>query len=168
MKKDYPKIFEPLTIKRMTLKNRVVMTPMGTNYAEPDGELSMLHLNYYDLRAKGGVGLINVENANVDFPLGSNGTSQIRIDHDSFLPRFYKLTELIHQQGGCACIQINHAGASAQSFPRPISLPKTAVKFRVLWRRKRFTKLLKNTDRPQNALRLPDLTPWKFTVDTPI
>ena len=115
MKKDYPKIFEPLTIKRMTLKNRVVMTPMGTNYAEPDGELSMLHLNYYDLRAKGGVGLINVENANVDFPLGSNGTSQIRIDHDSFLPRFYKLTELIHQQGGCACIQINHAGASAQS-----------------------------------------------------
>ena len=115
MKKDYPKIFEPLTIKRMTLKNRVVMTPMGTNYAEPDGELSMLHLNYYDLRARGGVGLINVENANVDFPLGSNGTSQIRIDHDSFLPRFYKLTELIHQQGGCACIQINHAGASAQS-----------------------------------------------------
>ncbi len=115
MKKDYPKIFEPFTVKRMTLKNRIVMTPMGTNYAEPDGELSMLHLNYYDLRARGGVGLINVENANVDFPLGSNGTSQIRIDHDSFLPRFYKLTELIHQQGGCACIQINHAGASAQS-----------------------------------------------------
>ena len=115
MKKDYPKIFEPFTVRRMTIKNRIVMTPMGTNYGETDGQPSFLHLNYYELRARGGTGLIIVENANVDYPLGSNGTSQIRIDHDSFLPRFFKLTELIHQQGGCACIQINHAGASAQS-----------------------------------------------------
>lgn len=115
MKKDYPKIFEPFTVKRMTVKNRIVMTPMGTNYGETDGQMSLWHLNYYDLRAKGGTGLIIVENANVDYPLGSNGTSQIRIDHDSYLPRYFKLTELIHQQGGCACIQINHAGASAQS-----------------------------------------------------
>lgn len=115
MKIDYPKIFEPFTVRRMTIKNRIVMTPMGTNYGETDGQPSFLHLNYYELRARGGTGLIIVENANVDYPLGSNGTSQIRIDHDSFLPRFFKLTELIHQQGGCACIQINHAGASAQS-----------------------------------------------------
>lgn len=115
MKKDYPKIFEPFTVRRMTVKNRIVMTPMGTNYGETDGQPSFLHLNYYELRARGGTGLIIVENANVDYPLGSNGTSQIRIDHDSFLPRFFKLTELIHQQGGNACIQINHAGASAQS-----------------------------------------------------
>ena len=116
MKKDYPNIFDPFTVRRMTLKNRIVMTPMGTNYGETDGMMSLWHLNYYDLRAKGGTGLIIVENANVDYPLGSNGTSQIRIDHDSYLPRFFKLTELIHQQGGCACIQINHAGASAQSI----------------------------------------------------
>jgi len=115
MKKDYPKIFEPFTVRRMTIKNRIVMTPMGTNYGESSGEMSLLHLGYYDLRAKGGTGLIIVENANVDYPLGSNGTSQIRIDHDMFMPRYYKLTELIHQQGGCAAIQINHAGASAQS-----------------------------------------------------
>ncbi|MDD6194617.1 MAG: NAD(P)/FAD-dependent oxidoreductase [Lachnospiraceae bacterium] len=115
MKNQYPKIFEPFTVKRMTIKNRIVMTPMGTNYGESSGEMSLFHLNYYDLRAKGGTGLIIVENANVDFPTGSNGTSQIRIDHDKFMPRYYKLSELIHQQGGCAAIQINHAGASAQS-----------------------------------------------------
>ena len=115
MKKDYPKLFEPLTIKRMTIKNRVVMTPMGTNYGEPDGQMSFLHLNYYKLRARGGTGLIIVENANVDYPTGSNGTSQIRIDHDSYMPRLFKLTELIHQEGGLAAIQINHAGASASS-----------------------------------------------------
>lgn len=115
MKKDYPNIFKPITVNRTTFKNRVVMTPMGTNYGEPDGQMSYQHINYYRLRAKGGTDLIIVENANVDFPTGSNGTSQIRIDHDSFMPRLYKLTDTIHDEGGMVAIQINHAGASASS-----------------------------------------------------
>ena len=40
MKSDYPKIFEPITIKRTTIKNRIAMTPMGTNYGETSGEMS--------------------------------------------------------------------------------------------------------------------------------
>lgn len=109
----YPKIFEPLTVRRMTVKNRISMAPMGTNYGEQNGEMSFLHMNYYEQRAQGGVGLIIVENACVDFPLGSNGTTQIRIDHDNYIPRLYKLCESVHQYGTCIAIQINHAGASA-------------------------------------------------------
>ena len=78
MKSAYPKIFEPITIKRTTIKNRIAMTPMGTNYGETSGEMSNRHMNYYSLRAKGGVGLIILENANIEYPVGSNGTSQIR------------------------------------------------------------------------------------------
>lgn len=115
MKKKYPKIFEPLTIKRTTIKNRIAMTPMGTNYGETSGEMSSRHMNYYTLRAKGGTGLIILENANVEYPVGSNGTSQIRIDHDSFMPRFYQLVETLHKSGTTVAIQINHAGASASS-----------------------------------------------------
>lgn len=40
MQSKYQHIFEPLTIKHMTLKNRIVMTPMGTNYGEQNGEMS--------------------------------------------------------------------------------------------------------------------------------
>lgn len=41
MKNKYPHIFEPITVRRMTVKNRIVMTPMGTNYgAERRNELS--------------------------------------------------------------------------------------------------------------------------------
>jgi len=47
MNKTYKKIFEPLTIKRMTLKNRIMMTPMGTNYGEQNGEMSFQHIQYY-------------------------------------------------------------------------------------------------------------------------
>ena len=99
MKSAYPKIFEPITIKRTTIKNRIAMTPMGTNYGETSGEMSNRHMNYYSLRAKGGVGLIILENANIEYPVGSNGTSQIRIDHDSFMPRYYQLVENLHKNG---------------------------------------------------------------------
>lgn len=115
MKSSYKHIFEPLTVRRMTMKNRIMMTPMGTNYGEQSGEMSFLHINYYEQRAKGGTGLIMVENASVDSPEGSNGTTQLRIDHDNYIPRLFKLTETIHKHGACIGIQINHAGASAQS-----------------------------------------------------
>ena len=48
MKSKYKHIFEPFTIKHMTVKNRIVMTPTGTNYGEQNGEMSFLHINYYE------------------------------------------------------------------------------------------------------------------------
>ena len=115
MKNDYPHIFSPLTVKNMTIKNRIVMMPMGTNYGEQNGEMSFLHINYYEQRAKGGTGLIIVENASIDSPQGSNGTTQLRIDHDNYLPRLFKFCENIHRYGTKIAVQINHAGASAVS-----------------------------------------------------
>ena len=115
MKNDYPHIFSPLTVKNMTIKNHIVMMPMGTNYGEQNGEMSFLHINYYEQRAKGGTGLIIVENASIDSPQGSNGTTQLRIDHDNYLPRLFKFCENIHRYGTKIAIQINHAGASAVS-----------------------------------------------------
>ena len=53
MKNKYPHIFEPMTIRRMTVKNRIVMTPMGTNYGAQNGEMSCLQINYSEQRAKG-------------------------------------------------------------------------------------------------------------------
>ncbi|MGO0883277.1 oxidoreductase [Clostridioides difficile] len=111
--KTYQNIFEPLIIKRMNVKNRIVMPPIGTNFGGESGEFKDEHIKYYEQRAKGGTGLIIVENACIDFPLGSNGTTQIRIDHDRYIPALYKLTENLHKHGACVAIQINHSGASA-------------------------------------------------------
>jgi len=109
----YKNVFSPLKIKNMTIKNRIVMPPMGTNYAGQNGEINEEHIRYYEQRAKGGTGLIIVENVSVQFPLGSNGTTQLRIDIDSFMPSLYELTERLHKYGACVAIQINHSGASA-------------------------------------------------------
>lgn len=115
MKSKYSHIFSPFTVQRMTTKNRIVMTPMGTNFGEHSGEMSFLHINYYEQRAKGGVGLLTVENASVYSPQGSNGTTQLRIDRDEFIPRLFNLCERVHKHGACISIQLNHAGASAMS-----------------------------------------------------
>lgn len=110
---NYNALFTPLNVKNMTIENRIVMTPMGTNFGEQNGEMSFLHIDYYEQRAKGGTGLIIVENACVSFPQGSNGTTQLRIDHDNYIPRLYKLCEDVHKHNTKIAIQLNHAGASA-------------------------------------------------------
>lgn len=108
-----PHLLSPLTVRGMTIRNRVVMPPMGSNLALPDGTVSDTQLAYYEQRSRGGTGLIIVENICVAFPAGSNGTTQLRIDHDRYVPRLWELTERIHRHGGKAAIQLNHAGASA-------------------------------------------------------
>lgn len=115
MKNNFKHVFSPITINGMTLPNRVVMMPMGSDFAGHDGELSDEHVKYYELRARGGTGLIIVENVCVKYPEGSNGTTQLRIDKDCYIPRLFNLTEACHKYGAKVGVQINHAGASAMS-----------------------------------------------------
>ena len=113
MNQKYPHIFEPLTVKRTTFKNRIVMPPMGSNLASMMGEVTEQMKSYYGLRAKGGTALITVENACIDYPLATNGTKQLRIDNKQYIAGLYELTERIHKYGALASLQLNHAGASA-------------------------------------------------------
>lgn len=46
MGKRFFMIFEPLTVKQMTIPNRIVMTPMGTNFGEQNAGNELLHINY--------------------------------------------------------------------------------------------------------------------------
>ena len=66
--KNFRKLFEPYTVKSMTLRNRIVMTPIGTNFAEHTGEVNERIIDYYKQRAKGGTGLITIEAASVYSP----------------------------------------------------------------------------------------------------
>lgn len=113
MKNKYPNLLSPITINGMTLRNRTVMPPIGSNFATVSAEVSEEMIKYYELRAKGGTGLIIVENACVDFPMGTNGTKQCRIDDNQYVPGFYTLVERLHAYGAKVSVQLNHAGASA-------------------------------------------------------
>ena len=110
---EFNSLFQPLEVRRCIIPNRIVMTPMGTNYADDSGQMNDMHINYYKQRAAGGAGLIIVENVCVDYPSGSNGTTQLRLDKDCYMPALYRLTETVHRYGTKIAVQINHAGASA-------------------------------------------------------
>ena len=45
----YSTLFSPLTVKSMTLKNRIVMSPVGSNFARSDGQMSPQHMEYYQI-----------------------------------------------------------------------------------------------------------------------
>ena len=63
------KLFQPINIGRMRLKNRVVKLASQTNYANIDGSVSERTLHHYAAIARGGTGLVIVEGAAVDEPV---------------------------------------------------------------------------------------------------
>ena len=57
----FEKMFSPIQIGPMEVKNRFVVPPMGNNFANTDGTMSDQSVAYYGARAKGGFGLITLE-----------------------------------------------------------------------------------------------------------
>ena len=99
----------PFQIDGLTLKNRITMTPLYLGYANPDGTVSPLLLNYYREMAASGVAMVVVENSAVHASgLGSPFT--LRSDHDRYIDGLGKLAKTIKDEGSLAVLQINHAG----------------------------------------------------------
>jgi len=106
-------LFEPASIGQMKLKNRLVMPPISTNLAHADGTVSDDLVFHYAERARGGVGLITVENVCIAYPLACHGAAQPRIDDDRFIPGLRRLTAAIHKGGAKAAVELTHPGRSA-------------------------------------------------------
>ncbi len=111
MGNPYPHLFSPGYIGRMEIRNRIVMSPMGTNYASDTGGVTERMIRHYAERARGGTGLVIVENTTVQYPQGRGATAHNRIDRDEFIPGLNRLAEAIQRYGARAAIQINHVGA---------------------------------------------------------
>lgn len=115
------KLFSSLTIKNLTLKNRIVVSPM-CQYSAEDGFTSDYHLVHLGSRAMGGAGLIISEAASVS-PEGRISPGDIGIWKDEHIAGLKRITDFIHQYGGVAGIQLAHAGRKA-SFKAPWLDPK--------------------------------------------
>lgn len=104
------KLFEPLTIRETTFKNRIVMAPMCmySSHLE-DGMIEDWHKTHYTTRAVGQVGLIIVE-ATAVRPEGRISTYDLGIWSDEHILGFRKLVEQAHSNGAKIGIQLAHAG----------------------------------------------------------
>lgn len=106
------KIFEPITIKNKTIKNRLVVSPMVSNFANEDGTPTDHFISYYEEKAKGGWGLIIIE----DFPIRPTvgAYRQLPSLHTEELIKKYKaFTDRMHSYGAVVFAQLYHAGIKA-------------------------------------------------------
>jgi dimethylglycine catabolism A len=103
-------LLQPGQIGGMTLRNRVVQAPIFTQYATTWGEASRKLIEYHRARARGGVGLIILENTSIDWEVGRTVGNPARLDHDRFRTALGELTEAVHNEGGRIAAQLHHTG----------------------------------------------------------
>ena len=110
-----PELFSPITIGTMTLKNRIVMAPMTTNYGTPGQEPTERLMAYLEERAKGGAGLVTVEVCTVDSRHRYQMNS-LSLGDDRFIPLHAELVKRIQQHGAKVQPQITHPGPESMSI----------------------------------------------------
>lgn len=104
-------LFSPLSIKSITLKNRLVISPM-CQYSAVDGVANDWHLVHLGSRAVGGAGLI-VQEATAVSPEGRISAGDLGIWNDEQVAKLQAITSFIKTQGAVAGIQLAHAGRKA-------------------------------------------------------
>ena len=100
----------------MELRNRVAIAPCVENYSNRGGEVTDQLLDYYEERARAGVGLIIVEAISIAFPEGRVLTRQLSIDNDGRIPGLRRLAQTIQRHGVPAIPQINHGGIASRKL----------------------------------------------------
>jgi len=110
MEIKYKNLFSEGKIGNLNIRNRIVMPPMGTNFANADGSVSQVLIDYYKERARGGVGLIITEIVCIDSPVGKAITNQLCLDDDKYIGGFSDLAEAVHLEGAKIFVQLHHAG----------------------------------------------------------
>lgn len=108
-----PRLFQPLEIRGLTLRNRIVLAPMLT-YNARNGYVTDWHLAHLGKFAAGGVGLVFMESTKVD-PRGCTTANDPGIWKDDFIAPLQRITQLVKSLGATAGIQLGHSGRKARN-----------------------------------------------------
>ncbi len=109
-----PNLFDPLTIRDVTLSNRIVVSPM-CEYSSINGFANDWHLVHLGSRAVGGAGLVMTEAAAVTAE-GRISPEDLGIWNDDHIEFLARITRFIHSQGSVAGVQLAHAGRKASTY----------------------------------------------------
>lgn len=125
-------LFSPFSIRGMELRNRAVMSAMGTGYADSDGTVSQRLLAYLSRRAAGGTAMIITEICAVD-TRGKGFPNELGAWSDGLVPSLSRIPEALHRYGAKAVLQLHHAGretfaAAAGGIPEaPSAIPSVIL-----------------------------------------
>ena len=105
---QYPRLFQSGNIGALKLDNRIIMAAMGNALADSNGNVTEAMLEYYGVRARGGVGMVITQFASVS--PSDIMPYNLRLDDDKYVIELKKLVDVIHKQSAQACIQLMHPG----------------------------------------------------------
>ena len=103
-----PHLFEPLTLRQLTLANRIIVSPM-CQYSSVDGFANDWHFVHLGSRAAGGPAMVFTEAAAVT-PEGRISPEDLGIWSDAHVETLARIARFVHEQGAAAGMQIAHSG----------------------------------------------------------
>ena len=112
----YPHLFSEGVIGNVTIRNRTVMVPMATGMANYDGTPSEQIINYYEERARNGLGLLITGVTRVNTLHGSTMPRQLSMAYDRHIAPFAAMVERIHSHGTKVFCQLHHPGRQGLSL----------------------------------------------------
>ena len=115
MSYDYKKLWQPIKINNMRLRNRIMLSAMGTFTPMQDGTDSEEGIRYYEERAKGGVGLIMTGAMFLNEKTAQGGPT-LALHSTRAIPKATVMTERIHRWGAKACLQLS-CGTGRNGMP---------------------------------------------------
>ena len=129
-------LFSPLTLRSVTLRNRIAMSPMCMYSAGEDGIATDFHLAHLAARAVGGAGLVITEAAAVE-ARGRISVNDLGLWNDAQIEPLARIVRLGKAQGAVMCTQLAHAGRKAWTptkgrGPFPAVAP-SAIAFDAEW-----------------------------------
>ena len=113
-KTKYTKLYEPMQIGRMRLKNHIMVPPMLCCLATTDGRITQKLLSYTSHLAKNGAGLVVFGETNVDRERSWDHVNALNIGDDIAIPGLANLADEVHRYGAKISIELAHAGACAE------------------------------------------------------
>ena len=113
---EYTNLFSPGKIGNVTIKNRVVMPAMMLDHGQFDGTPTDQMMDYYEERAKGGVGLIITEITRVNDVHGAGAFAQLAVSHDYHIKPLAEMVKRIHLHDCKIFVQLHHAGWQAEAM----------------------------------------------------
>jgi 2,4-dienoyl-CoA reductase (NADPH2) len=112
------RLLEPGTIGSLRTKNRIIKTAAGTGYADKDGRGTERMADFYGAIAKGGAGLVIVENCAVEWPRGTHVIpTGFRLHDESYVAGHALVTAAVHQHDCPIFVQLMHAGPWLAMLP---------------------------------------------------
>ena len=107
-------LFSPLSLRGLTLRNRIALSPMCMYTAGHDGLVTDWHLAHYTARASGGAGLLIVEATAVE-PRGRISQNDLGLWDDAQIEPLARMARLVQAEGAAIGVQLAHAGRKAWS-----------------------------------------------------